>query len=185
MSNWGAAANPSPIISATALNLDSLYSILPSDSSAGLPADNKTSLRPLSCIFFLIRLGLINCKLMIARFVFLTDVKSLALEMALLAEKLRHSLPVWSRNRFFILLMLVTGKLLHSLFGELLLLIITIFFNCFVYCLGGSIRQANEILIYLLFFCSIVNECGASIYSVTKDSETEFPGLDPNLRSAG
>ncbi|XP_076815956.1 S1 RNA-binding domain-containing protein 1-like isoform X2 [Clavelina lepadiformis] len=34
-----------------------------------------------------------------------------------------------------------------------------------------------------LVYC-IVNEDGASIYSVTKEAETEMPNLDPNLRSA-
>lgn len=34
------------------------------------------------------------------------------------------------------------------------------------------------------FSSSIVNEDGASIYSVTKEAEAEMPGLDPNLRSA-
>ena len=33
-------------------------------------------------------------------------------------------------------------------------------------------------------FSSIVNENGASIYSVTEDAKAEFPDLDPNLRSA-
>jgi len=31
---------------------------------------------------------------------------------------------------------------------------------------------------------SIVNENGASIYSVTEDANKELPDLDPNLRSA-
>lgn len=34
-----------------------------------------------------------------------------------------------------------------------------------------------------LAYC-IVNENGASIYSVTPEAEKELPGMDPNLRSA-
>lgn len=33
--------------------------------------------------------------------------------------------------------------------------------------------------------CSIVSECGASIYSVSKLAEQEMPELDPSLRGAG
>ncbi|GFQ71381.1 s1 RNA-binding domain-containing protein 1 [Trichonephila clavata] len=36
---------------------------------------------------------------------------------------------------------------------------------------------------YVVKYC-IVNENGASIYSVTKEAEAEFPNMDPNLRSA-
>lgn len=32
---------------------------------------------------------------------------------------------------------------------------------------------------------SIVDESGVSIYSVSKEAETELPNMDPNLRSAG
>lgn len=35
------------------------------------------------------------------------------------------------------------------------------------------------------FFCSITNEAGASIYSVSPEAVKEMPDLDPNLRSAG
>ena len=35
-----------------------------------------------------------------------------------------------------------------------------------------------------MIFFSIVNENGASIYSVTEDAKKELPDLDPNLRSA-
>lgn len=40
-------------------------------------------------------------------------------------------------------------------------------------------------LIMCFLFCSITNEAGASIYSVSPEACKEMPNLDPNLRSAG
>ena len=35
------------------------------------------------------------------------------------------------------------------------------------------------------FHCSIIDECGASIYSVSDAAQKEMPDLDPSLRGAG
>ena len=35
-----------------------------------------------------------------------------------------------------------------------------------------------------LCFSSVINEAGASIYSVSSEAQREMPSLDPNLRSA-
>ena len=43
----------------------------------------------------------------------------------------------------------------------------------------------KSITLCQICFCRIVNESGASVWSVSKDAQIEFPNLDPNLRSAG
>ena len=35
------------------------------------------------------------------------------------------------------------------------------------------------------FICSIIDECGASIYSISDAAQKEMPDLDPSLRGAG
>ena len=36
-----------------------------------------------------------------------------------------------------------------------------------------------------IIFYSIIDECGASIYSVSDAAQKEMPSLDPSLRGAG